>query len=148
MSKVVSGDVELIRKLRSLKSGVGNGMDQVVMAGANTLEGIIKQSMNKGPHGRTYRRGGKVHRASAPGEPPAIDFGHLINSLQSELVASTAGMATAAVQTNAEYGPALEYGTARVAARPFMRPPLDERINDISRVMGATAVRLINEATR
>jgi HK97 gp10 family phage protein len=145
-NQVVFGEEELIAKLKSLKDGVSAGLGKAALAGAYVLEGFVKQSMNEGHHGRIYRRGGRVHQASAPGEPPAIDFGNLLNSINSELVEASAEFAVAEVGTNAEYAPPLEYGTATMAARPFMRPATDEHEGEIAEAMRKTIVRLVNEA--
>jgi len=59
-----------------------------------------------------------THRASAPGEAPATDTGELVNSISVEMTRQTEAL----VMVDAEYGAALEYGTARVAARPFLTP--------------------------
>lgn len=68
----------------------------------------------------------RVHRASAPGDPPAPDLGTLKRSAYIEVVGETkrhVGVATA-------YAEALEYGTTTagrsrttvILPRPFMRP--------------------------
>jgi HK97 gp10 family phage protein len=59
-------------------------------------------------------------RASRPGDPPAPDTGTLRNSIAHEVVSSQ----RVRVGTNVEYAPFLEFGTARMAPRPFMRPAL------------------------
>ena len=84
--------------------------------------------------------------ASAPGEAPAIDYGHLLNSLGSSILESDGNSATAQLGTNAEYAAPLEFGSAHTAARPFMRPAADEHGDDVSRAMSATAVRLVKQA--
>lgn len=63
----------------------------------------------------------RQHQASAPGEPPAVDTGNLINSgyaMQKRLGLWEVGF-------TAEYAAPLEYGTARIAPRPFLRPALE-----------------------
>lgn len=65
--------------------------------------------------------GARIHRASAPGESPAIDTGALVNSIQSRQL----GPMQWAVVAGTEYAKPLEYGTAKMAARPFMRPAAD-----------------------
>jgi hypothetical protein len=62
--------------------------------------------------------GYKTRRASAPGEAPAIDLGNLANGIE----AAKTGPGTAQVTVYADYGPALEFGTHNMAARPFMKP--------------------------
>jgi len=55
--------------------------EQAVLKGCYMIEGDTKTSMKPGS-GREYKRpGGKIHRASAPGQPPAVDYGRLINSI-------------------------------------------------------------------
>lgn len=69
--------------------------------------------------GRVYRRKGIVHRASAPGQPPATDLGRLIQSIA---VKHEANSLTAFVIVGSRYGRMLEMGTRRMRARPFMLP--------------------------
>jgi hypothetical protein len=64
--------------------------------------------------------GAKLHRASAPGESPAVDTGNLTNSLHT----IKRGKFTREVITNAEYAKALEFGapSRKLAPRPFLKP--------------------------
>lgn len=69
---------------------------------AQDLEANIEDSMQgQGP--------------SAPGEPPAVDTGNLKGSVQSEEESALAWW----VWVGADYGIHLEFGTRRMAARPF-----------------------------
>ena len=61
---------------------------------------------------------GKGHIPSSPGEPPNQDTGHLAQNIE----AVRTGELSAEVQSNAEYGLALELGTSKMAERPYMRP--------------------------
>jgi len=100
---------------------------------AHNIERDIKADMRGPKSGRTYRRGkvkrsGKVvgykfHRASAPGEAPARDVGALVNSIHAKRI----GKLTYMVYSNSEYARALEFGTRRMAARPFLRPAVRRR---------------------
>lgn len=58
-----------------------------------------------------------TNRASAPGDPPAPDTG----ALRSSITYERAGL-RAQVGTNLAYAKPLEYGTPRIAPRPFLRP--------------------------
>lgn len=69
-------------------------------------------------------RGVGVHRASAPGEPPAVDTGLLRGSIQIDPSGLSQSMPTIRVGTNLVYARPLEYGTFRMAPRPYMRPAL------------------------
>lgn len=103
-----------------------------------TAQGAVahaKVSMAEPKSGRTYPRGAvkrgrgersrivahRFHRASAPGEAPAIDTGHLVNSFFTKKLSRLVRI----IGVNAEYAAALEFGTERVAARPYLRPALN-----------------------
>jgi len=93
-------------------------VQDIVDKAAFEVERIAKNSMSLPKHGKVYKRGKKKHRASAPGEAPAIDMGNLVNSI--EVIKESAGVDVVAV--HAEYGAALEFGTEHIKARPFMGP--------------------------
>lgn len=63
-----------------------------------------------------------VHRASAPGQPPAVDTGHLRRSIQVDVSRLREANPRARAGTNVKYAAGLEYGMRRVAKRPYMRP--------------------------
>lgn len=53
----------------------------------------------------------------------AVDTGRLRSSINWRLARDSRGLA-AIIGTNVEYAPYLEFGTSRMAARPFLRPAL------------------------
>ena len=75
--------------------------------------------------GRGARAGDYItHRASAPGEPPAVDHGNLVNSVASVEELTPRGWATTGGSTLAKIPPALEYGAGTIAPRPAFIPAL------------------------
>lgn len=60
----------------------------------------------------------KRYQASAPGEPPAYDTEYLHNSIRTERT----GPLTAVSAANDPKAAPLEFGTSKMAARPFMQP--------------------------
>jgi HK97 gp10 family phage protein len=72
--------------------------------------------------GKRYKRGKKTHIASSAGNPPAIDTGRLLNSINYAIK----NRYTGEVYASTEYAAALEFGTVRMAARPFMQPALEK----------------------
>lgn len=83
------------------------------------------------PEGRTYRRpNGKIHVASAPGQPPAIETGRLINSIGVDVSRAALGVTSAGVMNTTEdvkkYAYDLEYGTQILRPRPFIRPVVEK----------------------
>lgn len=61
---------------------------------------------------------GKNHVPSKPGEPPNEDTGHL----RSLITVTQPAPLRVRVASNAIYSAALEFGTSKMAARPFMGP--------------------------
>ncbi len=122
----------------------------VVATTCRRIEARAKVSMTGGKHGRTYRRGAiksrrkadrgqvigyKFHRASAPGEAPAVDTGALMGSIQHEMTGPTEGI----VFSNLVPAVILEFGGSRMAARPFMTPAANaeraRHVAEIARVL-------------
>ncbi len=84
------------------------------------IEAAAKQEIQAGSKtGRVYLRGKIAHQASAPGEAPATDTGHLVNAVTPY---KRIDRFTGEVQWHSEYAAGLEFGTRRIAPRPFIRP--------------------------
>ena len=58
------------------------------------------------------------HKPSAPGTPPNNDTAVLANNIEAALVRPL----KVEVSSNAPYAAALEFGTSKMAERPYMRP--------------------------
>ena len=77
------------------------------------------------------RAGGQVTRynptrtinISKAGDPPAADTGYLSSQIVVKIDATGLG---ADIISNADYSAALEYGTLKMPARPFMQPAAEE----------------------
>jgi HK97 gp10 family phage protein len=122
----------------------GDRLGKAVLAGGFVLETAVKISMSATSH--TGRQYGK-HKASAPGETPAVDTGLLVNSIATELASSSATEAWAQVGTGVEYGEMLEFGTSRMQPRPFMRPGYDNNVKKIEDTIRKFAKQAIEGAT-
>lgn len=95
---------------------------EIVQETVEEIERTIKVGMAEPKHGMYYERGTRLHQASAPGEMPAMDTGHLANSIQTHIDANGQGL----VYTDAEYAVYLEYGTGqRGAAWPLAGRPME-----------------------
>lgn len=86
---------------------------------ALSIEDEMKALMALPKHGRTYNRKGRIHVASAPGEPPAIDTGNLVGSIKTNIISET----EAQIIIPPEYAEALEFG-GKNAPRPFVKPAI------------------------
>lgn len=101
---------------------------------ANETRNLAILSMVAPKSGRTYKRGGKTHTASAPGEAPAVDTGLMVQNIFAEKVADEnahrCGIPMIPRKVNAShkggkrltYPADLERGTHRVARRPWLEP--------------------------
>ena len=125
----VQGTAELRRALNRLQGAERRQAQQDGLEeGARIVESYAKTEMASGKSGETYTRGnGRTHQASAPGEAPAIDYGNLVNSVQISEVTPE----RAIIGTGVEYAEHLEFGTSRMAPRPFLRPAVDEHEREI-----------------
>ena len=80
MTKVIGGE-RLRRKFHGLPDARVRHLRQAVAVSAKQVESEIQRSMRGPKFGRVYKRKSVVHRASAPGEAPAIDAGILRSSI-------------------------------------------------------------------
>ncbi len=120
-------------------AGVRDGVEQAVVAAAIEGRAEVVQSIQRGPaSGRIYQKSNprRTHQASAPGQAPMSDTGRLANSIFFERINSR----TAAFGSNLIYALYLEYGTSKIAARPYFRPAA-EKIRVKFAGMVETAIR-------
>lgn len=113
--------------LARLRVGVGRG---VVKATEEVRKEAIRLILETAKTGRQYGK----HRASAPGEPPASQTGTLVNRTVTDfdeirLVGS--------VRFQTEYAMHLEVGTENMEARPYGRPALANKGDEITKIIVA-----------
>jgi len=127
------------RKLEEFERRMRQAHRKSLLLAAEVLQEKIKQTLSIPGTGRLYkprgwtarlaRKGtkrranqdGRLHRASAPGEPPAVDTGFLRRSV----VLNPQPDGRVRVGPAARYAAPLEFGTARILPRPFMQRSLD-----------------------
>lgn len=120
----LEGSEQLQRELRRLSGDLREEAGKAVLATAVEMRADIVKSIQRGPaSGVTYEKykPRRTHTASAPGQPPMSDTGRLANSITFDRL----GDLTAVVGTKVDYAVHLEYGTERMAARPFFRPAVE-----------------------
>lgn len=125
MTKVsykVEGIKEIADFLKDAPELVRAAVDDELSDFAAELEGDIVLRITHGAKtGRIYKRRQTTHQASAPGQSPASDSGTLKKSIYSEKVRDL----TYVVGSRIVYALHLEYGTRKMAARPFFRPSVE-----------------------
>lgn len=119
--------VSVVNKSYSVKQRVekayGVQLKNVVQtAGTYVRSEAIKSIATGSKSGRIYKRGTVIHRASAAGEAPATDTGFLVSNIALVVDRERTG---ASVESRANYSGELEFGTRKMAARPFLQPALE-----------------------
>lgn len=92
-----------------------------LFAGGELIETHAAQSITRGA------ASGKGHVPSKPGEAPKADTHVLDRAIET----TQPGPLLVEVASNAPYSAPLEFGTSRMAARPFMRPARDAKRKEV-----------------
>lgn len=85
---------------------------------------------------------GKGHVPSAPGEPPNNDTGVLANNIETNQVAPL----IVEVSSNAPYAAPLEFGTSKMAARPYMAPARDAKRAEVVQLVRQAVDRAVKSS--
>ena len=88
----------------------------------NTAVKSILQNARAGGDSTRYNPKRTI-RVSKAGDPPASDTGYLASQIVVKIDADQLG---ADIISNADYSEALEFGTLKMAARPFMQPAAED----------------------
>lgn len=131
-------DVNIDRLKKEMRAAVKRGdvlLDDVLFDIAADTHGNAVQGIAKGPAtGRIYEKYNprRTHQASAPGEYPMTDLGGLVSSVKMEQEGKVYRVGTGLM-----YGKYLEFGTTRMAPRPWLKRSfdraVDERIKELKR---------------
>lgn len=135
-ARLVKGADKHLRRLRALNAGAVRVAGAIVYEGADTIRADAFQKISAGSVS------GRGHVPSAPGEPPNRDTG----GLQAHLKVARTGPLTAEVRSEAEYAAPLEFGTSKMAARPYMRPSRDAKAPEIERRFREQMNKLVRQS--
>ena len=103
------------------KKSIRRQITEIVTYGLNATRNTAVIGIAQGVKSGKVRPDGS--RASAEGEFPATDTGFLANNIV--VKRDTDGLG-GDVESRANYSSALEFGTSKMGARPFMQPSLHE----------------------
>lgn len=111
------------KRLKALASpAMMREIEKALFAGGQLIESEAKLSISTGS--ASGQSGGKhQHVRSAPGQPPNYETGVLSDNIET----AKAGVLRVTVSSNARYAAPLEFGTSKMAARPYMRPARDKQ---------------------
>jgi HK97 gp10 family phage protein len=135
----LKGAAQHKRRLKNLSgAAVLRVAGAIVYEGADTIKAEAQRLISAGSVS------GKGHVPSRPGEPPNFDTG----VLSAHIEARQTGPASAEVASRAPYAAALEFGTSKMAARPYMRPARDKKAPEIQRKFVEKMNKLIKASGR
>ncbi|MGV3481501.1 MAG: HK97-gp10 family putative phage morphogenesis protein [Sphingobium sp.] len=124
----IRGAAEHSRRLkRIMGAGLAREVGEGLFAAGKLIQADARDSITEGSVS------GDQHVPSRPGEPPNADTHRLSDNI--ELVQPQP--LRVEVSSNAPYSADLEFGTSKMAARPFMKPAATRRRDE--------AVRLVRE---
>lgn len=113
----MKGRDRILRKLRFYSSREFEELaGAVIEEAADAVKAEAQNSITRGAVS------GAGHVPSAPGQPPNEDSGFL----RSKISVARTGLLSAEIRSEAEYAAALEFGSSKVAARPYLRPARDK----------------------
>lgn len=129
----LKGRKEAVGRMKALASGADKFLGPALFAGGELIQVDAQISITRGSIS------GAGHVPSKPGEPPNQDTGVLANNIETVQVGPT----TVHVSSNAPYSAALEFGTSKMEARPFMRPARDRKKAEVKRMVEAAFGRFV-----
>lgn len=126
------------------KADVAKAAARGLYKAGQLIETTAKQSITEGAVS------GAAHVPSAAGQPPNEDTGALRRSIETRLSAqsTTPSVEVVAGGPTADYAVHLEYGTSRMAARPFMKPAVDKNRARVAQEVGAAVSIIIKSGGR
>jgi len=103
---------------------------------ATEVRNTVLQTLSGARSGRTYRVPGtqRNYTASAPGQAPATVTSELRQSIQAS-VEGKGRSVLGKVKATARHALPLEFGTRRMAARPFLKPSFEKSLDAIRRIL-------------
>lgn len=126
-----------IRRLKALSGPrMTRDVGRALFAGGELIQTEAQRSISAGSVS------GKGHVPSAPGQPPNYDSGVLANNIETTQPAPL----RVQVSSNAPYSAPLEFGTSRMAARPFMRPARDKKRDEVRRLVETAMNRVVRSS--
>lgn len=136
---------EVGKKLEKLGSKSQKRMMQLLVVAANTIRNDMITGMQNTPKtGNRYRkRIGIYHTASSPGNFPAVDTGDLVRSIIMD--ARFDEVEVGSIITYPAYPKFLEFGTARMKKRPWVKPVYNSQKPKIEKAVSRLMDEILGE---
>ncbi len=128
----VRGAGKVEARLRRLQPEAVRAVGMALFEGAEIIKAEAQVSITTGAVS------GKNHVPSAPGEPPNEDTG----DLRRGIISTQPAPLRALVSSTAPYSAPLEFGTSKMAARPFMGPAARKMKDEVVALVRAAVSRV------
>jgi len=124
--------------LNGMSDEVVREVEQALFAGGEAVAVEAQVSITEGSASGTS--GGRhQHTPSEPGQPPNNFTGTLAGNIE----VTRAGRLKVEVASTALYSEYLEFGTSRMAARPFMAPAANAKRREVNKLVDKAVKRAI-----
>lgn len=129
----LEGSGNFRRRMKKYEGDTIEAVSDAVAAVALMVQSSVEQSMHDAKSGKVYELSSpkRAHRASAPGEAPAVDIGTLVASIMAQEI----NPYTWSVGTVLPYGRYLEYGTTTILPRPWLSPAIERHRDGFNRLL-------------
>lgn len=140
----IDGRKRLNSKIKQVTREVERRQVEAVRDAVFAVHGEAVESIQNNSGGdRQVRYGPKRNvRVSKPGQPPNTDTGRLAKSIEFEF--SDSGL-SGKVGTNLKYGAALEFGTRKMAPRPWLSRAVRVKAKEIGRIFRTQFLKSIRK---
>lgn len=136
----ITGVGNVKRRLGAMGGAVEREVGEALFVGGQVIQGEAQVSITT--NSASGNSGGKhQHVPSNPGEPPNNQSGHLRANIE---VTQPAPLRVE-IASNARYSSALEYGTSKMAARPFMGPAARSKKKQVAALVKLAVDRAIKK---
>lgn len=138
MVKIIGTQVVKAR-LRRLVGAEGVAeVGKALFVAGNRIQTTAQRSITEGSVS------GRGHVPSSPGQPPNADTHGLDRQIETEQV----GPLKVRVTSNALYSGFLEFGTSRMAARPFMKPAAEKERAAVTTLVRDAVNRVVKSTSK
>lgn len=117
----ITGADKVTMRLQTIGPEVVRNVGTALFAGGEVIRAEAAHLITEGAVS------GRNHVPSLPGEPPNEDTGVLRTNIETTQPAPL----RVEISSNAPYAAALEFGTSRMAERPYMRPATRAKKNEV-----------------
>lgn len=136
MVKITGAKAHAARLRGMTGAGMVRDVGKALFAGGEAIQVEAQLSITRGAVS------GKQHVPSAPGSAPNNDTGVLAGNIETVQAAPL----RVEVTSNAPYAAALEFGTSKMAERPYMRPATAAKRKEVTALVREAVSRATRQA--